>query len=253
MGKLLGSLFGAGMPDFNGIIEGAYEVAAQGFFLYGIIGGLIALVFLLVINRVSYWRPKTLLFKIFNIVNFIYIPFLFVFVIGSYGAWNFSKKNAVGEIHDNALPAIKLAFPVFQLYLNMNEDKLRRDNMDLQGAVLKFSSLISISAASDSWIDHKKVAVAKKEIPLMLYRGINAVIQTEKENLELYAVDELTIAYDMSFFKVNPTFWDTVEINLTTSTKIYFQTKLLIWLRYSLLASSFLILQMLLLMLKKKR
>ena len=253
MGKLLGSLFGAGMPDFNGIIEGAYEVAAQGFFLYGIIGGLIALVFLLVINLVSYCRPKTLLFKIFNIINFIYIPFLLAFVIGSYGAWNFSKKNAVGEIHDNVLPAIKLAFPVFQLYLNMNEDELRKDKLDLQGAVLKFSAIISISTASASWIDQQKVAVAKKEIPLMLYRGIAAVVQTEKEEQELTAVDELTIASSMSFFKVNPHFWDTVEINLTTSTKNYFQTKLMVWLRYSLLASSFLILQMLLLMLKKKR
>jgi hypothetical protein len=253
MGKLLGSLFGAGMPDFNGIIEGAYEVAAQGFFLYGIIGGLIALVFLLVINLVSYCRPKTLLFKIFNIINFIYIPFLLAFVIGSYGAWNFSKKNAVGEIHDNVLPAIKLAFPVFQLYLNMNEDELRKDKLDLQGAVLKFSAIISISTASATWIDQQKVAVAKKEIPLMLYRGIAAVVQTEKEEQELTAVDELTIASGMSFFKLNPHFWDTVEINLTTSTKNYFQTKLMVWLRYSLLASSFLILQMLLLMLKKKR
>ena len=253
MDKLLGSLSGAGMPDFNGIIEGAYEVAAQGFFLYGIIGGLIAFVFLLVINLVSYWRPKTLLFKIFNIINFIYIPFLLAFVIGSYGAWNFSKKNAVGEIHDNVLPAIKLAFTVFQLYLNMNEDELRKDKLDLQGAVLKFSAIISISTASDSWIDQQKVAVAKKEIPLMLYRGIAAVVQTEKEEQELTAVDELTIASGMSFFKVNPHFWDTVEINLTTSTKNYFQTKLMVWLRYSLLASSFLILQMLLLMLKKKK
>ena len=253
MRKLLGSLFGAGMPDFNGIIEGAYEAAAQGFFLYGIIGGLIALVFLLVINLVSYWRPKTLLFKIFNIINFIYIPFLLAFVIGSYGAWNFSKKNAVGEIQDNVLPAIKLAFPVFQLYLKMNEDELRKDKLDLQGAVLKFSAIISISTASDSWIDQQKVTVAKKEIPLILYRGIAAVVQTEKEEQELTNVDELTIASGMSFFKVNTHFWDTVEINLTTSTKNYFQTKLMIWLRYSLLASSFLMLQMLLLMLKKKK
>ena len=253
MGKLLGSLFGAGMPDFNGIIDGAYEAATQGFFLYGIIGGLIALVFLLVINLVSHWRPKTLLSKTFNIINFIYIPFLLTFTIGSYGAWNFSKKNAVGEIHDNVLPSIKLAFPVFQLYLNLNEDELRKDKLDLQGAVLKFSTIISISAASDSWIDQQKVAVAKKEIPLMLYRGIAAVVQTEKEEQELTTVDELTIASGMSFFKVNPNFWDTVEINLTTSTKNYFQTKLMVWLCYSLLASSFLILQIILLMLNKKQ
>lgn len=253
MEKLLGSLFGAGMPDFNGIIDGAYEAATQGFFLYGIIGGLIALVFLLVINLVSHWRPKTLLSKTFNIINFIYIPFLLTFTIGSYGAWNFSKKNAVGEIHDNVLPSIKLAFPVFQLYLNLNEDELRKDKLDLQGAVLKFSTIISISAASDSWIDQQKVAVAKKEIPLMLYRGIAAVVQTEKEEQELTTVDELTIASGMSFFKVNPNFWDTVEINLTTSTKNYFQTKLMVWLCYSLLTSSFLILQIILLMLNKKQ
>ena len=115
MGKLLGSLFGAGMPDFNGIIEGAYEAAAQGFFLYGIIGGLIALVFLLVINLVSYCRPKTLLFKIFNIINFIYIPFLLAFVNGKHSPFSEEKYYLpMGDMHWNSKGHLVVAEYLFE-------------------------------------------------------------------------------------------------------------------------------------------
>jgi hypothetical protein len=251
MKKLLSGLFGAGMPDFDAIIEAAYQAASSGFVWYAIVGFLLAIIALLLINLVSFIRPKTRLFRAFNYVNFLYLPVLFVFVFGTLGAWSFSKNYAVEEIHEEVLPSVKMIFPAFQLYLNMNDETLRKEQVDLQAAVLRFASIISITTTSESWVERKKVEIAKKEIPLMLYRAIDAVVQTEIEQRGNPDNDILLVATNMSFFRPTDKFWSATEEKLVESTKSYFNTKLLGWFIYSLFASSFLLFQLVLVVKKK--
>ncbi|MBL4625759.1 MAG: hypothetical protein JKY42_11570 [Flavobacteriales bacterium] len=253
MKKLLSGLFGVGMPDFNAIIEAAYRAALEGFLLYAIIGVLLAVIILLIINLRKSFQPESNLFKFFNYINFIYLPLLFVFVFGSFGSWNSSKKYAIGEIHEGVLPSVKMIFPAFQIYLSMNDEKLKSEKADLKAAVLRFSTIISITTTSDSWLEKQKIAVAKKEIPLMLYRGIDAVVQTEIEKRGNPTGDELAVAMNMSFFRPTSKFWSSTEEKLIEGTKNYFNTKLSKLSIYYAIASLFLLLQLLVLTFKTKR
>ena len=246
MKKLLSGLFGIKMPDFSVIIDAAFDVALQGFLFFGIIGFLLAVIALLVVNLATSFQPKSGLMRVINIINFVYLPLLFVLVFGGFGSLLATKKYAVSEIHEGVLPSVKFAFPAFQLYLGMSSK-----NKDLKEAVISFASIISITSASDSWLDQQKLAIAKKEIPLMLYRGIDAVVETEIEKIGETNVDKLTLAENMDFFIPSANFWSTVEDKTTESTKDHFNKKLLSWGVYSVIVVSFLMLQLLLVVRKK--
>ncbi|MBL4651614.1 MAG: hypothetical protein JKY53_01955 [Flavobacteriales bacterium] len=242
MKKLLSGLFGIKMPSFNLIIEAAFEAAWQGFLFFGVIGFLLAVIVLLVINLSKSFRPTSGIFKTFNTLDFVYFPLLFVFFFGTFGSWLATKKCSVNEIHEGVLPSVKIIFPAFQLYLGMNSK-----SQNLKEAVVAFSSIVSISTDSDNWIEQQKVAVAKKDIPLMLYRGIDAIVETEIDNRGETDINKLELAENMDFFIPSATFWNTVEDKTIESTKNHFNKKLLWWGVYLLIAASFLMLQILLL------
>lgn len=246
MKKLLGGLLGNGLPDFDSIIVSAFAQFKLGFITYGIIGFLLAIIFLLVTNYVERFKAKSTLFKVFSYFNLVYIPVLFVLVCGSLGAWTYSRNHSISEIPEEVVPSLKISFPAFQLYLEMNHKLIDERNYDLKDMTMRFSKLISFESNSDAWIDQQKLKVAEKEIPLMLYRGIDAIVQTEIEKKGITDQKKIDVAMEMSFFKSGHTFWKDVENNLVDSTQNYFNLKLIWWFGYSLVGGSLLLLQLLL-------
>lgn len=243
MKKLLNGLFNGGFPDFEQIINSAFDEVKQGFFLYATIGVLVSVIILLLINLVRSWKPTTSLFKFFNVINFVYFPVLFALVFGSYGALSFGKKHSISEVHDGVVPSLQVIFPTFQLYLGMQDD----DDMELEDAVLKYANTIQLTTDSESWIEQKKIEVAQKEIPQMLYRGIQAMVDTEREMKNISEKkSDVRVAQEMAFLKVNSDFWNLTEEKLKASTSSHFTNKYLMWALYSIVLASLLILELIL-------
>ena len=241
---LISALFGKGLPDFNLIINDCFIEIIRGFKLYGIIGVLLAVIVLFILNSVKRFKPKKSVFKLFNIINFIYLPLLFGITFGGFGALNFAQTFTEKQLPENVIPSIQMSFPTFQLYLTMNWKKLKKENARLEDAVTDYAKVIEIWTDSNSWVEKKKTKVANVEIARMIYKGIESVVETEIERKGSKSGDYLEVARKMNFIKVSPGFWDEVETKTLDKTRTDFRNKRIKYAILTLIFSSLLILEL---------
>lgn len=249
--KFLNNLFGKEFPDFSTWINESYAEIQHGFFLYGIIGFLIAVIVLLVVNKVERFKPKTKKARVFNSINFFYLPILFFLSFGGYGGLDFADKYARSQVHNKIIPVIQVAFPTFQLYISGGWNSLKKDEATFEDAVYRFTSMVDFHTDSDSWIEQKKMEVAEVEIPKMIFFGLESVVDQEISKYSSNTKTKLEVAKKMGFLKLGFKFWNGVEQRILEKSKNNFLTKKIRLLGLITIASAFLIIQIILITSKK--